>query len=83
MALEPLEKKEVRAKKTLEKEKRGGKKRKIGNKKIRKKGLSLRILPRRNSFDDEPLYELSSCTVQNSFLDRESKTYQSNQYYFT
>ena len=28
------------------------------NKKIKKKwkGLSLRILPRRNSFDDEPLY---------------------------
>ena len=46
-----------------QREKRGGQKKvrqkKNNKKKIKKKkwkGLSLRILPRRNSFDDKPLY---------------------------
>ena len=39
-------------------------------KKLKERGLYLRILPRRNSFDDKPLYKISSCTVQNSFGQR-------------
>ena len=35
-----------------------------------RKGLPLRILPRRHSFDDKPFYKVSSCTVQNTFGQR-------------
>ena len=41
-----------------------------------KRGLFLRILPRRSSFDDKPFYEVSSCTVQtNKYLDRVAKAH--------
>ena len=46
------------------------KKKKKKEKKIKERVLYLRILPWRNSFDDKPLYKVSSCTVQNSFGQR-------------
>ena len=61
-----LEKKGQRAK-TLEKREKVGKRIRKRNKKINERGLYLRILPRRNSFDDKPMYKVSSCTVQNCF----------------
>ena len=60
----------------LKKDKKGkdvrkkDKKKKKKEKKIKERGLYLRILPQRNSFDDKPLYKVSSCTVQNSFGQR-------------
>ena len=52
-------------------------KKKIFKKKWKeKRGLFLRILPRRSSFDDKPFYEVSSCTVQtNKYLDRVAKAH--------
>ena len=62
--------------KELEKEEREGKKKK--KKQIKERGLYLRILPRRNSFDEKPLYKVSSCTVQNSFGQRKENISLSN-----
>ena len=40
---------------------------KIEKGKIKKRGPSLRILPRRNSFDDKTLHQVSSCNRPNEF----------------
>ena len=47
----------------------------------KERGLSLRILPRRNSFDDKPFYKGSSCTVQ-TFLDIVGKSQRFNEQCF-
>ena len=62
--MDPIEKKDKGQKRSKKREKVGKRKR---NKKIKERGLYLRILPRRNSFDDKSLYKVSSCTVQNCF----------------
>ena len=48
----------------------------------KKRGLSLRILHRRNSFEDKPFYKGSSCTVQKN-LDIVGKTHRFNKQCFT
>ena len=68
--MDPLGKGQKGKKKTLEREKREGKKEKEIKKNKKERGPYLRILPQRNSFDDKPLYKVSSCTVQNSFGQR-------------
>ena len=50
-------------------------------KKKKKRGLSLRILPRRYSFEDKPFYRGSSCTVQ-TFLDIVGKEHKFNEQCF-
>ena len=49
--------------------------------KKKKRGLSLQILPRRNSFEDKPFYRGSSCTVQ-TFLDIVGKAHKFNEQCF-
>ena len=63
-------KKDKKGKKNVRKK---GKKKKKKEKKIKERGLYLRILPRRNSFDDKPLYKVSSCTVQKEFWTEKGK----------